>query len=38
MYSMEVDGNFYRAEKLFPYHDGDNAAFGERASSSATST
>lgn len=29
MYSMEVDGNFYRAEKLFPYHDGDNAAFGE---------
>ncbi len=28
MYSMEVDGNFYRAEKLAPYHDGDNAAFG----------
>ena len=29
MYYMEVDGNFYRAEKLYPYHDGDNAAFGE---------
>ena len=28
-YFMEVDGNFYRAEKLQPYHDGDNAPFGE---------
>lgn len=29
MYSLEVDGNFYRAEKLSPYHDGNNAAFGQ---------
>lgn len=29
MYRMEVDGNFYRAEKLPLYHDGDNAPFGE---------
>ena len=29
MYYMEVEGNFYRAEKLSPYHDGDNCAFGE---------
>lgn len=29
LYAMEVDGNFYRAEKLLPYHDGDNAALGE---------
>ena len=29
MYYMEVDGNFYRAEKLSPYHDGVNAAFGD---------
>ncbi|MDE7241863.1 hypothetical protein [Desulfovibrio sp.] len=28
-YFMEVDGNFYRAEKLQSYHDGDNAPFGE---------
>ncbi len=28
-YFMEVDGNFYRAEKLQPYHDGDNAPMGE---------
>ncbi|MFI3270764.1 MAG: aryl-sulfate sulfotransferase [Pseudomonadota bacterium] len=26
---LEVEGNFYRAEKLSPYHDNDNAAFGE---------
>jgi len=29
MYYLEVDGNFYRAEKLSPYHDGDNAPFGD---------
>lgn len=29
MYFMEVDGNFYRAEKLQPYHEGDNAVTGE---------
>ena len=29
MYYLEVDGNFYRAEKLTPYHDGDNAPFGD---------
>ena len=29
MYYMEVEGNFYRAEKLSAYHDGDNCAFGE---------
>ncbi len=28
LYELEVDGNFYRAEKLRPYHSGDNAAFG----------
>lgn len=28
-YLMEVEGNFYRAEKLSAYHDGDNAPFGE---------
>ena len=26
---LEVDGNFYRAEKLSPYHDGENAPFGQ---------
>lgn len=29
LYEMEVEGNFYRAEKLPPYHDGENIAFGE---------
>lgn len=29
LYEMETDGNFYRAEKLPLYHDGENAAFGE---------
>lgn len=29
MYYLEVDGNFYRAEKLSPYHDGENAPFGK---------
>ncbi len=27
-YFLEVEGNFYRAERLSPYHDKDNAAFG----------
>ena len=29
LYAMEVDGNFYRAEKLQPYHDGENLVFGD---------
>lgn len=29
LYELDVEGNFYRAEKLHPYHDGDNAGFGE---------
>ncbi len=29
LFDMEVSGNFYRAERLSPYHDGDNAPFGE---------
>jgi arylsulfate sulfotransferase len=29
MLELEVDGNFYRAEKLHLYHDGDNAMLGE---------
>jgi arylsulfate sulfotransferase len=28
MYEMEVEGNFYRAERLAPYHDGDNLVLG----------
>lgn len=28
-YFMETSGNFYRAEKLQPYHEGDNAIVGE---------
>ncbi len=28
MYELEVSGNFYRAEKLSPYHEGDNAVMG----------
>ncbi|MBU2643157.1 aryl-sulfate sulfotransferase [bacterium] len=27
LYEMETEGNFYRAEKLTIYHDGDNATF-----------
>ncbi|WP_320007667.1 aryl-sulfate sulfotransferase [Maridesulfovibrio sp.] len=29
MYELDVEGNFYRAEKLSPYHDGENLVFGE---------
>lgn len=29
LYFMEVEGNFYRAEKLQPYHPGENAPFAE---------
>ena len=29
MLELEVDGNFYRAEKLHLYHDGDNVMLGE---------
>ena len=29
MLELEVDGNFYRAEKLHLYHDGDNLQLGE---------
>lgn len=29
MLEMEVEGNFYRAEKLHLYHDGDNLPLGE---------
>ncbi len=28
LYELEVEGNFYRAEKLSAYHDGENIAFG----------
>ncbi|WP_291326179.1 aryl-sulfate sulfotransferase [Desulfovibrio sp. UCD-KL4C] len=28
LYEMETEGNFYRAEKLPLYHDGDNVTFG----------
>jgi arylsulfate sulfotransferase len=28
LYEMEAEGNFYRAEKLPIYHDGDNLTFG----------
>ena len=28
MYEMETEGNFYRAEKLSLYHDGENVTFG----------
>ncbi len=27
LYELETEGNFYRAEKLTPYHDGVNATF-----------
>ena len=29
LYELEVEGNFYRAEKLPAYHDGENSAFGQ---------
>ena len=29
LYEMEVEGNFYRAEKLSAYHNGENLVFGE---------
>lgn len=29
LYELEVEGNFYRAEKLTPYQEGDNLTFGE---------
>jgi len=29
LYELEVEGNFYRAEKLTPYHEGENLVFGE---------
>ncbi len=29
MYCAETNGIFYRAERLHPYHDGDNFSFGE---------
>jgi arylsulfate sulfotransferase len=28
LYELETEGNFYRAEKLPLYHDGDNVSFG----------
>ncbi|WP_291329490.1 aryl-sulfate sulfotransferase [Desulfovibrio sp. UCD-KL4C] len=29
LYELEVEGNFYRAEKLTPYHSCENLTFGE---------
>ncbi|MDR0477170.1 MAG: aryl-sulfate sulfotransferase [Desulfobulbaceae bacterium] len=29
LYQLETEGNFYRAEKLSLYHDGDNLVFGD---------
>ncbi len=29
MYYLEVNGNFYRAERITPYHNGDNQPLGE---------
>lgn len=31
LYDLEVDGNFYRAEKLRPYHQGENITLGDGA-------